>query len=164
MSSTSRSPARTGTSTPTAAVTAALDLDVTGGEQDCEIRVWEQITARRVVDVVQPDVMYLGGLARTLEVVHMAQAAGIPCTPHSANRSLVTVCTMHLLAAIPNAGPYLELSIEGPDECPWQDGLFVEDPYGVEGGQVRVPDAPGWGVEISPAWLGRATRTVSTRG
>jgi L-alanine-DL-glutamate epimerase-like enolase superfamily enzyme len=146
----------------TAAVTAALDLDVTGGEQDCELRVWEQITARRVVDVVQPDVMYLGGLVRTLEVVRMAQAAGIPCTPHSANRSLVTVAAMHLLAAIPNAGPYLELSIEGPDECPWQDGLFVDDPCGVEDGLVRVPDAPGWGVEVSPAWLARATRTVST--
>jgi L-alanine-DL-glutamate epimerase-like enolase superfamily enzyme len=127
-----------------------------------ELRVWDQITARRVVDVVQPDVMYLGGLVRTLDVVRMAHAAGLPCTPHSANRSLVTVCTMHLLAAIPNAGPYLELSIEGPAGCPWQDGLFVEDPYRVEDGRVRVPDAPGWGVEISPAWLARATSTVST--
>ena len=35
------------------------------------------------------------------------------CTPHAANLSLVTMCTMHLLKAIPNAGPYLELSIEG---------------------------------------------------
>ena len=31
---------------------------------------------------------------------------------------------MHLLCAIPNAGPYLELSIEGPDYYPWQDGLL----------------------------------------
>ena len=68
---------------------------------------------------------------------------------------------MHLLAAIPNAGPYLELSIEGPDCYPWQEGLFVESPYGVRDGQVTVTDAPGWGVEIAPAWLAKATRHVS---
>lgn len=32
--------------------------------------------------------MYIGGITRTLEVVRMAAAAGIPCTPHSANLSL----------------------------------------------------------------------------
>ena len=37
----------------------------------------------RAVDVVQPDICYLGGINRTLEVVAMAKAAGIPVTPHS---------------------------------------------------------------------------------
>ena len=68
---------------------------------------------------------------------------------------------MHLLAALPNAGPYLELSIEGPDYYPWQEGLFVESPYGVRNGCVTVPDAPGWGVEIAPAWLEKSARQVS---
>ena len=77
----------------------------------------------------------------------------MPCTPHSANLSLVTICTMHLLGAIPNAGKYLEFSIEGPDYYPWQDGLFVESPYTVTDGKVTVPSAPGWGVEIDPTWL-----------
>ena len=67
------------------------------------------------------------------------------------------MCTMHLLAAIPNAGKYLELSIEGDDYYPWQRGLFVGDPYAVAGGCVTVPDAPGWGVEVNPAWLAQAT-------
>lgn len=145
----------------TAEVTAALDLDVAGGEQDCELTVWREIVGRRVVDVVQPDVMYLGGLTRTLDVVRLAAAAGLPCTPHSANRSLVTVCTMHLLAAIPNAGPYLELSIEGTDYYPWEVGLFAEDPFGVVDGRVQVPQGPGWGVEVSPDWLNRAAHQVS---
>jgi L-alanine-DL-glutamate epimerase-like enolase superfamily enzyme len=113
---------------------------------------------------VQPDVCYMGGIARTLRVARMAQAAGLPCTPHSANLSMVTLFTMHLLGAIPNAGPYLELSIEGPDYYPWQEGLFVESPYGVRNGQVRIPDAPGWGVEIHPEWLARAAHSVSEWG
>ena len=39
----------------------------------------------RAVDIVQPDIMYLGGMTRTLEVARMAAAAGLPCTPHAAN-------------------------------------------------------------------------------
>jgi L-alanine-DL-glutamate epimerase-like enolase superfamily enzyme len=137
-------------------VADALDLDVTGGEQDWDLATWERMIGMRAVDVVQPDVMYMGGIARTLEVARMAAAAGLPCTPHSANLSLVTVCTMHLLGAIPNAGKYLELSIEGADYYPWERGLFLDDPYRVQEGHVTIPAAPGWGVQINPDWLQRA--------
>jgi L-alanine-DL-glutamate epimerase-like enolase superfamily enzyme len=145
----------------TKAVTEALDLDVTGGEQDCYMPVWRRIIGERVVDVVQPDVCYMGGVVRTLRVARLAQAAGLPCTPHSANWSMVTLFTMHLLGAIPNAGPYLEFSIEGPDYYPWQEGLFRNSPYRIEDGHVVIPNTPGWGVEIDPDWLARSTRQVS---
>ncbi len=145
----------------TAEVRAALDLDVTGGEQDCEYSSWQLMFDRGSVDVAQPDVMYMGGIHRTLHVARMAEGAGLPVTPHAANLSLVTMCTMHLLRAIPNAGKYLELSIEGPDYYPWQEGLFLGDPYRVTDGHVTVPDAPGWGVEIDPAWLERAACRVA---
>jgi L-alanine-DL-glutamate epimerase-like enolase superfamily enzyme len=137
----------------TAEVTAALSLDVTGGEQDWDFNVWRQIIALKAVDVLQPDVMYMGGLTRTLQLAHMAEAAGMTITPHSANLSLVTICTAHLLAAIPNAGPYLEFSIEGADYYPWQQGLFLGDPFRIEDGRMKVPEGPGWGVEINPAVL-----------
>jgi L-alanine-DL-glutamate epimerase-like enolase superfamily enzyme len=142
-------------------VADALDLDVTGGEQDCDLAVWRRIVDMRAVDVVQPDVLYLGGLSRTLKVARMAAEAGLACTPHSANLSLVTLFTMHFLVAIPNAGPYLEFSIEGPDYYPWQYGLFRESPYVVSDGKVGFPAAPGWGVEIDPDWLANATYQIS---
>ena len=142
-------------------VTAALALDMTGGEQDCELTAWKTMIRDHVVDVLQPDVMYLGGICRTLDVCQMGQAAGLSITPHAANLSLVTMCTMHLLKAIPNPGKYLELSIEGLDYYPWQDGLFLGDPYRVTDGSVTVPDAPGWGVTINPDWLARAAYRVS---
>ncbi len=145
----------------TKAVTDAVAIDVTGGEQDCEFTAWRTMIGARVVDIVQPDVMYMGGISRTLEVARMAAAAGIPCTPHAANLSLVTMCTMHLLKAIPNAGKYLEFSIEGLDYYPWQQGLFLGDPYRIEDGHAIVPDAPGWGVEINPDFLKGATYRVS---
>jgi L-alanine-DL-glutamate epimerase-like enolase superfamily enzyme len=68
---------------------------------------------------------------------------------------------MHLLGAIPNAGKYLELSIEGEDYYPWQDGLFLGEPYAVSDGYVQIPASPGWGVTVNPAWLERAQYQVS---
>ncbi len=146
----------------TKVVTDALSLDVTGGEQDWDLATWQRMIDLRAVDIVQPDVMYMGGLTRTLTVARMAERAGLPVTPHSANLSLVTMCTMHLLGAIPNAGKYLELSIEGADYYPWQQELFLGDPYRVVDGHVTIPAGPGWGVEINPQWLARAAYRSAT--
>ena len=144
----------------TRAVADALELDVTGGEQDWDEVAWEQMISTRVVDVVQPDVCYVGGLTRALRVARLAGRAGLPCTPHAANHSLVLVFTLHLLASIPNAGPYLEFSIEPDEDYPWQAGMYEPRPR-VVAGRVRVPDGPGWGVEISPDWLARAEHRIT---
>ena len=142
-------------------VTDTLKIDVTGGEQDCDMRIWKDMIDRKVVDIIQPDVMYMGGLTRSLEVTKMAEQANITCTPHAANLSLVTVCTMHFLKAIKNSGDFLEFSIEGDDYYPWQIGLFANDPFVVENGELTVKDIPGWGVEFSKAWLEKAVYCCS---
>jgi L-alanine-DL-glutamate epimerase-like enolase superfamily enzyme len=103
----------------------------------------------------------MGGITPWLQVADMAKQAGLICTPHAANLSLVTICTMHALKAIANAGAYLELSIEGADYYPWQDGLFRGDPFKVTDGHVTISDTPGWGVEVNPVWLAAADYAVS---
>lgn len=143
-------------------VTDALCLDVTGGEQDCMLTNWRTMINDRVVDIIQPDICYLGGISRTLKVVEMAKKAGMPVTPHCANLSMVTLFTMHLLRAIPNAGKYLEFSIEGSDYYPWQEKLFVASPFDITDGTARVFDTPGWGVEINPDWLAQSSYQIST--
>ncbi|MCF3934838.1 mandelate racemase/muconate lactonizing enzyme family protein [Acuticoccus sp. M5D2P5] len=145
----------------TAEVAAALDIDVTGGEQDCWLPTWKRMFELRAVDIAQPDILYAGGIGRTLRIARLADAHGLTITPHSANLSLVTLFSMHLLRAIPNAGKYLEFSIEEADYYPWQYGLFVNDPHPVEDGHVHVSDAPGWGVEIDPEWLAKSEYAVS---
>ena len=123
--------------------------------------VWKQMIDTRTVDIVQPDIMYLGGISRTLRVVQMAVEAGLPVLPHCANLSMVTLFSMHLLRAIPNAGKYLEFAIEGTDYYPWQDDLFVTSPFDITEGHTQVTDEPGWGVEINPEWLARSSYQVS---
>ena len=46
----------------TAEVAGALDIDVTGGEQDCWLPTWKRMFALKAVDVAQPDILYAGGI------------------------------------------------------------------------------------------------------
>ena len=144
-------------------VADALDVAVTGGEQDCELPTWRRMIGMRAVDVVQPDVCYLGGLTRTLRVVAMAQAAGLPVTPHSANLSLVTVFTLHMMGAIAGAGPYVEFSIEGADYYPWQDGHLRAGPGGPATAGSRSRTGRDGGSRSSRhGWSARPIRRASS--
>lgn len=144
----------------TAKVTAAIKVPVAGGEQDNNLAQWRRMIRMRAVDIVQPDICYIGGLTRALRVAKMAAKANMPCVPHSANLSMVTVFTLHMLGAIANAGPYVEFSIEPAN---WTKGLY-EPELKIRDGKVAIPAGPGWGVTISPKWLAKAKRQVSERG
>jgi L-alanine-DL-glutamate epimerase-like enolase superfamily enzyme len=62
-----------------------------------------------------------------------------------------------MMGAIPNAGPYVEFSIE---PTAWLDG-FLTEPLEAKDGKVEIPSGPGWGVEISPEWLAQAEHQIS---
>jgi len=134
----------------TAEVTEALQVPVAGGEQDNDLAQWRRMIRMNAVDIVQPDLCYIGGLTRALRVAQMAQTANKPVVPHSANLSMVTIFALHLLASIPNAGPYVEFSIEQDDSL---NQSFYHPRLEVKDGRVMIPPGPGWGVEIDQVWL-----------
>lgn len=141
----------------TAEVAAALDIAVAGGEQDNSLEQFNRMIRTRAVDIIQPDIGYVGGLTRARKVAVMAEAAGIPCTPHCSNRSMLQVFTLHLAAAMPSITQYQEWGIE---DTPWTDGVYGPMPEVVDGG-VMLSDAPGWGVEIDPDFLATAERRLT---
>jgi L-alanine-DL-glutamate epimerase-like enolase superfamily enzyme len=141
-------------------VTRALTIDVQGGEQDNDMAQWRRMIAMRAVDIVQPDICYVGGLTRAWRVAKMAQAAGLVTKPHAANVSLVTVFTMHLLAALPNAGE-VEFSIEDDASITRQARAMFDPALEMKDGRAVMPEGPGWGVRIKPEWLSGAERRVT---
>ncbi len=144
----------------TAEVSKALDMLVTGGEQDNDLAQWRRMIAMNAVDLIQPDILYLGGVTRTLRAAKMGQNAGMKCIPHSANKAMVTVFTLHLMGALPNAGPFFELSIEDVGIARQSSELYQPQLL-TTGGSVAIPSGPGWGVEFQQSWLDRADRQVS---
>lgn len=144
----------------TAEVAAALKMRVAGGEQDNDLAQWRRMIRMNAVDVLQPDLCYVGGITRAWRVAMMGQQASKLVVPHSSHLSLITLFSLHFMAAIPNAGPFVEFSIEA-DANP--AGSFYSPALEVKDGKVKIPDEPGWGVKINPVWLGKATYQKSER-
>jgi L-alanine-DL-glutamate epimerase-like enolase superfamily enzyme len=138
-------------------VADALDVYVAGGEQDNSIPQFRRMVAMRAVDIVQPDILYLGGISRARRVAMLAHESGLACTPHAANRAMAQLFTLHFAAAMPNCLYEQEWTIES---TAWSDGL-LERPLVVEDGAVKMPDGPGWGIEVSQDWLKGAEMRVS---
>ncbi|WP_436789780.1 mandelate racemase/muconate lactonizing enzyme family protein [Yinghuangia sp. YIM S10712] len=141
----------------TAQVAAALDIAVAGGEQDNSLEQFQRIITGRSVDIIQPDIGYIGGISRARKVAYMAEAAGIPCTPHCSNRSLLQIFTLHLAAAMPSISQYQEWTIEDND---WARDLYGPVPEVVDG-HVELTEEPGWGVQVSDGFLSDARRRVT---
>jgi len=141
----------------TAEVTRALQIAVGGGEQDFWMPTWRRIIKLGAVDVVQPDLGYVGGLTRALRVAQMAEEVNLPCMPHNPDLSLSKMFTLHMMAVIPNAGEFIEYSIEPGAVMP---DLYQPPPV-VRNGLLEMPAGPGWGVTVNPDWLAKAEHQVS---
>ena len=141
----------------TAQVAAALDIPVAGGEQDNSLEQFHRMIVMQAVDIVQPDIGYVGGISRARKVAQMADIAGVPCTPHCANRSM-QMFALHLAAAMPACNQYQEWGIE--PSASWASEIF-EPELVVENGVVSVPDRPGWGFEVTPSYFATAEQRVS---
>lgn len=141
-------------------VADALDMPVAGGEQDWDLRAFKRMIDTRTVDIVQLDVGYIGGIARARRVAELAELAGVVCTPHCANRSLLQVFTLHLAAALPACSQFQEYRVD--DDAPWAEAVYTPLPV-VEDGMLPLPTGAGWGVELQPAFVAAAEKRSSTQ-
>ena len=140
----------------TKAVADALTIPVAGGEQESSEFGFRRMIAHRVVDVVQPDLHYYGGMIRSLRVARMADAAGLTCTPHMSGSGLGFLDVAHFVSCLPNPAAFHEF--KGDADIP------VSSPTSslqCEGGILRIPSGPGYGIEIDPAFV-RAAKVVTT--
>ena len=129
-----------------------LTIPIALGEEEMSLRGFRRIIETGTAQIVQPDLMYFGGLIRSLKVARMAQAAGIECTPHMSGGGLGFLYVAHFASCIPNAGPHQEY--KGDD-----DSLPVEcgtSSLKSENGMLTVPTGPGLGVTIDPGLLKKA--------
>ncbi|GAB4428392.1 MAG: arabinonate dehydratase [Chloroflexi bacterium OHK40] len=141
-------------------VADALDIPVAGGEQDWDLRTFKRLIDTRTVDVVQFDVGYIGGISRARRVAELAELAGVVCTPHCSNHSLLQIFTLHLAAAMPACSQFQEYRLD--DDAPWAETIYTPMPAVVDG-QLPLPTRPGWGVELQPAFVAAAEKRSSTR-
>lgn len=134
-------------------VADALTVPIAGGEQEFSLRRFRWTILHRGLDVVQPDLHYFGGFIRSTRVALMAHAAGLPCTPHMSGWGMGYLNALHFMSYIPNAAAHMEF--KGYSKIPFQcDTSSLK----CEGGIIRVPSGPGFGVDIDPDYIKKAER------
>jgi D-galactarolactone cycloisomerase len=104
----------------------------------------------RIINIWQPDLSKCGGITETLRIAAMAGAYKIPVNPHSSMTGVNQAASIHLLAAIDNAG-YFEADISKANR--FRDELGSE-PWRIDkDGHVLPLDKPGIGVEVDENFL-----------
>ena len=139
---------------------APYGILMAGGEQDFQMSSWTRILELPMADIVQPDICYIGGFTRALEVAKHASEKGLYVTPHTANWSLLLPFGLHYMAVVDKPWPLLENSIE---EDRWVKTLYAEgaDVLMPRDGHISVPSEAGWGLEISQEWMDSAMHMES---
>ena len=130
----------------------ALTIPIALGEQEMSLRGFRRIIETGSAQVVQPDLLYFGGMTRSIKVARMAEAAGLECTPHMSGGGLGFLYVAHFASCVPNAGPHQEYKGEGDSLAVSSDTSLLKS----ERGMLKVPSGPGLGVTIDPALLRKA--------
>ena len=101
------------------------------------------------VSILLSDHHYWGGLRATASLARMCEVFGMGMSMHSNSHLGISLMAMtHAAAAIPN------LTYACDTHYPWQEEEVIKGGrIKFEQGAVRVPTAPGLGVELDPAKL-----------
>ncbi len=134
-----------------AEIAAATLIPVAGYESETGLGGFRDLIERRAVDIVQPDVIWTGGITECRRVAALALAHRLPVIPHVFSSALATIANMHFIASIPNGG-LLEFD-QNPN--PLRSALFTEPVEVAPNGTVRLPERPGLGVTLDRATVDR---------
>jgi L-alanine-DL-glutamate epimerase-like enolase superfamily enzyme len=144
-------PVRTDDRAGSARLAAALDVPVAGYETESRVAGFRDLIAAGAVDVVQPDVIWTGGVTACRRVAALADAAGLPCVPHVYSTALSLAANLHFTASLPNA--YLLEFDQNPNALRTE---LLDEPIEPDGDAVvAVPDRPGLGVRFDHTTIRR---------
>ena len=103
----------------------------------------------RVVDILQPDINWCGGMTVCRKICGAAEAAGIDVILHGGGN---TVFGQHLSYSMPSV-PWAEYYVDTPPGVPLEDVWRLPGQAVPKDGYIVPNDAPGFGLEIPEEWL-----------
>ena len=119
-------------------------IPLAAGESEFTTAGFREFCAGPVLSVFQPDVARAGGVTGVLRIAHLANAYGIPISPHvGACTGICAAASIQLAAALPNFLTYEHMYMaHGLQQ------LFHEPRPAPVDGVIHVPTGPGLGLEI----------------
>jgi L-rhamnonate dehydratase len=120
---------------------------VTTGEHEATRWGFRMLIEMGCCDIVQPDVGWCGGITELIKISALADAHNVLVVPHGSS-----VYSYHFVVTRHNS-PFAEFLMMAPQAdqvVPMFTPLLLDEPV-PEGGRLRVPDRPGFGVRLNPA-------------
>ncbi len=120
---------------------------VTTGEHEATRWGFRLLLEMECCDIVQPDVGWCGGITELRRISALADAHGKLVVPHGSS-----VYSYHFVITQHNS-PFAEFLMMHPvpsEVVPMFSPLLAGEPV-PERGRLRLPDTPGFGVELDPA-------------
>jgi L-rhamnonate dehydratase len=117
----------------------------TTGEHEYSRFGFRRLIEERTIDIVQPDVMWVGGLTELLRIAAHASAYDIPVVPHGSGPY-----SYHFIASQTGLAfcEYVAASPDGRTIRPVFGDLFTGEDVPT-GGKLKVSKAPGFGMELA---------------
>ena len=108
------------------------------------------VAQRRLVDILQPDVLWAGGITACVKICHLAEVTGLSVITHG---GMNYPYGQHLAYAMP-AIVWGERS-EGvsPPGVPLKEMVALPGTAVIEDGSLVPSAAPGFGIEVTREWL-----------
>jgi L-rhamnonate dehydratase len=124
-------------------------LKWTTGEHEYTRFGFRRLIEERTIDVLQPDVMWGGGLTEMLRIAAHASAYDIPVIPHGSGPY-----SYHFIASQTGSPmcEYVAASPDGRSILPIFGKLFTGEAL-PQNGKLKLGDAPGFGMEIADRTL-----------
>jgi L-alanine-DL-glutamate epimerase-like enolase superfamily enzyme len=127
-----------------ARVAEATTTPICTGENLYLRHAFRELLAAGAADIIEPDFPRSGGFLEFRRIADLADEWYVPVAPHNVGSPIATLAAAHMAAAIPN---FLALEFHAID-VPWWQDLVRADAAAIVDGHLRVPEAPGLGVEL----------------
>jgi L-alanine-DL-glutamate epimerase-like enolase superfamily enzyme len=121
---------------------------IAAGENAAGLIEFRRAFELSALDVAQPSVTKIGGLSEMRRIVALANEFGVRVVPHCPYFGPGFIASLHMAAALPAGTPVERLAVD-LEASPMGDWIHVRN------GELRVPQAPGLGVDPDPALIAR---------
>jgi galactonate dehydratase len=132
-------------------VARAIPVPVASGERFNRLQDVQDLAASRVVDILQPETLHIGGISGARKAAAIAESTEAFIALHQAQSPLNTAVNAHIHVSIPN---FLIQECFDDFLVPWSREIMRGVPRVVDG-YLEPSDAPGLGVELDEAEMAR---------
>ncbi|MYD44019.1 MAG: galactonate dehydratase [Gammaproteobacteria bacterium] len=124
-----------------------VNIPLSTGERLLTKYDFAELLPLHAVALIQPDVMYAGGILETKKIAAMAEAYYVGIQPHNCYGPFATLASLHLDVCTPN------FLIQEGGLHPWFQEATIGDFPVQKDGYFGLPPGPGLGVAMNEKWL-----------